>query len=144
MTQDYGQSLLNYHQACLRMMKADYCGDWTPHTRDGIQVQIDDLLGIQTKISVPELTFEGAWNEPLRSALYRSALYRLAPFRLVPLRLAPLKSVILRSRFSMVSSVSVINPTPQSAYLAQLESGLRRHCCQQKKTGVERWCDLLD
>ncbi len=23
MTQDYGQSLLNYHQACLRMMKND-------------------------------------------------------------------------------------------------------------------------
>lgn len=58
-----GQSLKNYHRACLRMMKADYCGDGTPHTRDGIQVQIYDPLGIQEKVNVPELTFEGAWNE---------------------------------------------------------------------------------
>ncbi len=58
-----GQSLQDYYQACIRMMKADYCGDGTPHTRNGIRVEVYDVLGIQNRIDVPELTFEAAWNK---------------------------------------------------------------------------------
>jgi len=39
-----GQSLWAYHQACTRMMRADYCGDGRPHTREGTPIYIDDRL----------------------------------------------------------------------------------------------------
>jgi hypothetical protein len=42
-----GVSLRNHHQACTRMIRADYCGDGTPWTQDGTQINIYDNLGIQ-------------------------------------------------------------------------------------------------
>ncbi|HKE18455.1 MAG TPA: ADYC domain-containing protein [Kofleriaceae bacterium] len=43
-----GVSLRNHHQACTRMIRADYCGDGTPWTQNGTQINIYDSLGIQT------------------------------------------------------------------------------------------------
>jgi ADYC domain len=40
-------SLWVYHQACVRMMRADYGGDGVSHTRDGTFIDIFDRLGIQ-------------------------------------------------------------------------------------------------
>jgi ADYC domain len=40
-------SLWDYHQACVRMMRADYGGDGVSHTRDGTFIDIFDRLGIQ-------------------------------------------------------------------------------------------------
>ncbi len=33
-----GTTLRPYHQACTRALRADYCGDGTPPTRDGMAV----------------------------------------------------------------------------------------------------------
>jgi len=41
-------SLDEYHQACVRMLRADYCGDGVSHTRPGRKTNLYDLLGIQT------------------------------------------------------------------------------------------------
>jgi hypothetical protein len=41
------RSLAPYHQACTRLLRADYCGDGTPTTRDGTEVDLWDALGIQ-------------------------------------------------------------------------------------------------
>jgi hypothetical protein len=41
------RSLAAYHQACTRLLRADYCGDGTPTTRDGTEVDLWDALGIQ-------------------------------------------------------------------------------------------------
>jgi hypothetical protein len=41
------QSLAPWHQACIHMVRADYCGDGTPHTRDGTIINIWDNLGIE-------------------------------------------------------------------------------------------------
>jgi hypothetical protein len=59
----HGQSLWDFHQACVRMVRADYGGDGTAHTRDGARIDLFDGLGIQK----PEpdrhgLTFEAAWG----------------------------------------------------------------------------------
>ena len=35
------------HQTCTRMARADYCGDGTPHTRDGTLIDDYDTLSIQ-------------------------------------------------------------------------------------------------
>jgi hypothetical protein len=44
-----GDSLLDtYHQACVRALRADYCGDGQSHTVNGTQINIYDRLGKQT------------------------------------------------------------------------------------------------
>jgi hypothetical protein len=43
----------SHHQACTRMVRADYCGDGTSHTEDGVHINLWDNFGIQTKASVP-------------------------------------------------------------------------------------------
>jgi ADYC domain len=42
-----GRSLADHHQACTRMVRADYCGDGTSHTKDGNWVNLYDALGVQ-------------------------------------------------------------------------------------------------
>jgi hypothetical protein len=59
-----GTSLQPYHAACMRMVRADYCGDGRAHTLDGTWIDIWDRLGIQTREERdghPEV-FEAAWS----------------------------------------------------------------------------------
>jgi hypothetical protein len=46
-------SLADYHQACTRMVRADYCGDGVPYTVDGTLIDVYDPLAprIQTRTS---------------------------------------------------------------------------------------------
>ncbi|MDP7110915.1 MAG: ADYC domain-containing protein [Myxococcota bacterium] len=49
------------HQACTRMMRADYCGDGTPHTVDGTPINFYDDVGIRTDLLPWQ--FEAEWDE---------------------------------------------------------------------------------
>jgi hypothetical protein len=55
-----GESLRPYFAACVRMMRADYCGDGRPHTRPGVQVDMWDRAGVQAPQT--GLPFEAAWG----------------------------------------------------------------------------------
>jgi ADYC domain len=57
-----GAPLWALHQACTRMLRADYCGDGTPHTRDGTAVNVEDGWGIQRADPEPA-RFEASWDE---------------------------------------------------------------------------------
>jgi hypothetical protein len=57
-----GRSLRDYHQACVRMVRADYCGDGTAHTHEGTPINIYDRLGVQQPDVLPEMRFEAAWG----------------------------------------------------------------------------------
>jgi hypothetical protein len=57
-----GTPLWGYHQACVRMVRADYCGNGTPHTREGVQINVYDRLDIQMADPAPTMTFEAAWG----------------------------------------------------------------------------------
>lgn len=57
-----GESLRNYHQACTRMVRADYCGNGIGHTQDGTSIDVYDRLGIQAPVDDDGMTFEAAWN----------------------------------------------------------------------------------
>jgi hypothetical protein len=57
-----GMPLWAYHQACTRLLRADYCGDGTGHTRDGTPVNIGDRLGLQTFDPASAMSFEAAWG----------------------------------------------------------------------------------
>jgi ADYC domain len=55
-------SLAPYYQACVRLVRADYCGDGIGHTRDGTPIDIFDKIGIQRDEPAPGMTFEAAWR----------------------------------------------------------------------------------
>jgi ADYC domain len=55
-------SLAPYYQACVRLVRADYCGDGVGHTRDSTPIDIFDTIGIQRDEPAPGMTFEAAWR----------------------------------------------------------------------------------
>jgi ADYC domain len=55
-------SLAPYYQTCVRLIRADNCGDGTGHTRDGTPIDIFDTIGIQADEPAPGMTFEAAWR----------------------------------------------------------------------------------
>jgi hypothetical protein len=57
-----GVSLADYHQACVHMTSADYCGNGTPHTRDGTKIDLWDRLDIQKRELTEGMRFEAAWS----------------------------------------------------------------------------------
>ncbi|MGO9741757.1 MAG: ADYC domain-containing protein [Roseiarcus sp.] len=56
-----GSSLAPYYQTCLRLVRADYCGDGVGHTRDGTPIDIFDRKGIQNDEIAPGMSFEAAF-----------------------------------------------------------------------------------
>jgi hypothetical protein len=59
-----GKSLRAYHQACTRLVKADYFGDGRTHTYEGTPIELYDLIGVR---SAPEaissqMPFEAAFD----------------------------------------------------------------------------------
>ncbi|MDO9713353.1 ADYC domain-containing protein [Paracraurococcus lichenis] len=58
-----GRPLWHYHQACVRLLRADYGGDGTAHTRDGTLIDLYDEIGIQRPdVAARGLSFEAAWG----------------------------------------------------------------------------------
>jgi hypothetical protein len=61
-----GVPLAPYWNACIHMIRADYCGDNRPTTRDGMLINLYDSLGIQSRVMPPEtggdFPFEAAWD----------------------------------------------------------------------------------
>ena len=58
-------SLADYHQACTRLARADYCGDGVPNTLNNTPIDVFDRLSsaIQTKASSgSEWKFEAEWG----------------------------------------------------------------------------------
>ncbi len=58
-----GESLLPVYEACLHMVRADYCGDDRPATRNGTVIDVYDVYEIQTPTPDPEFRFEAGWRE---------------------------------------------------------------------------------
>jgi hypothetical protein len=59
-----GRPMRDYYNACVRMVRADYCGDNRPWTRNGTAIDLWDRLGIQTSDSADDATysFEAGWG----------------------------------------------------------------------------------
>jgi hypothetical protein len=53
-------SLANHHQACTRMVRADYCGDGRSFTRDGMLINLYDGSGIQ--LDTEGWALEAEWD----------------------------------------------------------------------------------
>jgi len=57
-----GLSLKDMHQACTRMVRADYCGDGSAHTVDGTLIHVLDELGIQEDDDGLDYGIEAEWG----------------------------------------------------------------------------------
>ncbi|MSP58931.1 MAG: pentapeptide repeat-containing protein [Myxococcales bacterium] len=55
------KSLADHHQACTRMVRADYCGDGVAWTREGETIDLYDALGIQVDTQ-PKWVFEAEFR----------------------------------------------------------------------------------
>jgi hypothetical protein len=62
----------DHHQACTRLIRADYCGDGASHTRDGTLIEIIDRLG-EGEEPGTGLAFEAGWGAPPAAHQPRSA-----------------------------------------------------------------------
>lgn len=59
-----GTDMAEYHRACVKMVRADYCGDHAT-TRTGMKIDLYDDLGIEREAAsagADELSFEAAWS----------------------------------------------------------------------------------
>src|SRR5262245_56780055 len=57
-----GRPMRDWFNACVRMMRGDYCGDGRPYTRDGTWIDLYDRIGVQKSDEDPSLRFEAAWG----------------------------------------------------------------------------------
>ncbi|HEX3758898.1 MAG TPA: ADYC domain-containing protein [Kofleriaceae bacterium] len=119
----YGD-LTTMHWACTRMARADYCGDGTPHTRNGTMINMWDTLPapgpIQKRAGVLQslgMLFEAGWNTGGAVCLSRARwlldtgglLAALCPDRLVPPSLPLLGPTVCDT----VTEVLAFNPNAQ-------------------------------
>jgi hypothetical protein len=67
------QALSDWHQACTRMVRADYCGNGTPHTRNGTHINVWDNFGIQAYGTPgPEYLLEAEWTQSGAKCIQRT------------------------------------------------------------------------
>jgi hypothetical protein len=56
-----GRSMWDLHQACVRMIRADYCGEGRANTRDGTKIEFYDRVGVTQPGPAEGMSFEAAW-----------------------------------------------------------------------------------
>jgi ADYC domain len=56
-------SYLTLYNACLRMVRADYGGDGSGTTRNGMRIDLYDARGIQVPAIDPRMAFEAGWTD---------------------------------------------------------------------------------
>jgi phage-related protein len=57
-----GASMTDYHQACTRMARADYCATGESFTQDGTEIDFYDALGVNVNTASALMLFDGAWS----------------------------------------------------------------------------------
>jgi hypothetical protein len=72
------EAMWDRHQACVRMVRADYCGDGTGHTRNGTPIDVFDEEGIQADAPAPGMSFEAAWGKDGAVCLSRTRIPEVA------------------------------------------------------------------
>jgi ADYC domain len=68
-----GRPMWDYHQACTRMMRADYCGDGKAHTREGTPIEILSRLD-PAEEPHGGLVFEAGWTPEGASCVAKARL----------------------------------------------------------------------
>ncbi|MFO0578098.1 MAG: ADYC domain-containing protein [Polyangia bacterium] len=56
------QDLAYWHEACQHMVRADYCGNGVPHTRNGTTIDVYDGIGVQSRAYAAGFSMEAEWR----------------------------------------------------------------------------------
>jgi len=70
-------TLAAHHQACTRAIRADYCGDGTPYTVDGVAIGLFDGIGIRDHIDGWQI--EAEWNADGALCIAKERLAEISP-----------------------------------------------------------------
>lgn len=76
------QDLANWHQACTRMVRADYCGNGSPHTVNGTSINVWDgafATPIQAHTSATGYTREAEWTQGGARCIERTRWHAVGP-----------------------------------------------------------------
>jgi hypothetical protein len=68
----WAPGMRDFHQACIRMIRADYCGDGAGHTRDGTPIDIWDIHGFIRRDGVPGMQLEATWGPKGATHIWRT------------------------------------------------------------------------
>lgn len=60
------------HQACVRMVRADFCGDGVPFTVDGTAIDVQDWTGVQTPTT--SMTWEAHFADAINEVVVATRL----------------------------------------------------------------------
>lgn len=58
----YPWALADYHQACTRLVRADYCGDGVSHTNIGVLIHVLDEIGVEERDPAAVYSVESEWG----------------------------------------------------------------------------------
>lgn len=78
-TASNGRPLRDYFLACIHLVRADYCGDDRPATRDGTMIDVYDRIGIQEPTDDPSFRFEAGWGKAGAVCVARTRIPALLP-----------------------------------------------------------------
>ena len=59
-----GRPLADFYRTCQQTVRADYLGDGAPHTKNGTEIDVADIAGVQRHDTVnnPDYIFEAGWG----------------------------------------------------------------------------------
>lgn len=56
-----GTPMAAHYEACVHMVRADYCGDGVATTKEGTAIDVYDRIGVQQRASGDDFRFEAGW-----------------------------------------------------------------------------------
>jgi hypothetical protein len=91
--------MADYHQACTRMTRADYCGDGSSFTKDGTLIDMSDALGVESFETESRADFapEASWG-PTGATCVSKTRYRLPHVRRASPRASRTRAAARRRR----------------------------------------------
>lgn len=105
-----GVSLWASHEACTRMVRADYCGDGRSWTKDGTPIDLYDRLRIQTEDHNDGMQFEAAWGVDGAHCVSHTRIPELlTPDRLPTTCARPIPTVCSREIMQQDDGVLLLN-----------------------------------
>ena len=148
-----GLELRELYNACIRMVRADYCGNGTATTKDGQAIDMYDDLGIQKPENDPAMEFEAGWTEEgaacvrhtrVKENVTLEALVAACPRLKDRVGPACTEAAARTARRAAVQSLEALRtpPTDQCGTAAATEAGVgdRQRASSETELPVPRQC----
>jgi len=100
-----GRLLRDLHEACTRMVRADYMGDGKTFTRDGTKIAFHDIFGIRSEPIPSGMQFEAGWSPTGAVVVSRTRFLEKRPTDIV----CPAKGSCRLNRSDLTREVLLLN-----------------------------------